>query len=233
MATCPAGKKSFSDQELDAPYTGDSILTGANFTYSAEGIIDQTSMRAYLDYMTNTKQRIPKAPSLTESVNGSFDPVKDYVAKRRAFLDEVRTEFCDNDAKYKFALDKFMDGIVNGSNSSAQNSGDVKKYLTYAHKYNKKLNDIIQIVQALSQNTYDNARNKDSEAQQLNKQLSDRYAKIQAEMKFLNESASEEDVRKRMVTYTQEKARATDNLLSLYTFLNVVALGVLIYVYKS
>jgi hypothetical protein len=233
MATCPPGKKSFSDQELDAPYAGDSILTGANFRYSSEGIIDQTSMRAYLEYLTNTKKRLPKAPSLTESVNGSFDPVKDYVTKRRAFLDEVRAEFCHNDAKYKFALDKFMDAIVNGSNSSAQTSGDVRKYMNYAHKYNKNLNDIIQIVQALNQHTYEAARSKDSEAQQLNTQLTSRYSKIQAEMKFLNESASDEDLRKRMVTYTQEKARATDNLLSLYTFLNVVALGVLIYVYKS
>lgn len=233
MATCPPGKKSFSDQELDAPYAGDSILTGANFTYSSEGIIDQTSMRAYIEYLTNTKKRLPKAPSLTQSINASFDPVKEYVTKRRAFLDEIRAEFCDNDAKYKFALDKFMDAIVNSSNSSGQTSGDVKKYMNYAHKYNKNLNDIIQIVQAINQNTYDTARTKDTEAQQLNTELTNRYGKIQAEMKFLNESVSEEDVRKRMVTYTQEKARATDNLLSLYTFLNVVALGVLIYVYKS
>jgi hypothetical protein len=233
MATCPPGKKSFSDQELDAPYAGDSILTGANFTYSSEGIIDQTSMRAYLEYLTNTKKRLPNPPSLIQSVNGSFDPVKEYVTKRRAFLDEVRVEFCHNDARYKFALDKFVDAIVNGSTSSAQTSGDVKKYMNYAHKYNKNLNNIIQIVQAINQQTYETARTKDSEAQQLNTELTNRYGKIQAEMKFLNESASEEDVRKRMVTYTQEKARATDNLLSLYTFLNVVALGVLIYVYKS
>ena len=126
-----------------------------------------------------------------------------------------------------------MDSVVNGSNSGAQTSADVRKYLNYAHTYNRKLNDIIQIVQAVNQNKYENARTKDSEAQKLNTDLTARYAKIKDEMEFLNKSTNDEDVRKRMVTYTQEKARATDNLLSLYTFLNVVALGVLIYVYKS
>ena len=233
MPNCPAGKKNFTDQELNEPYAGDSILTGANFTYSAEGIIDSASMRTYLSYMTNTKKRIPKEPSLTESVNGSFDPVSEYVKMQRNFLADVNSEFCDYDAKYQFSLDKFMDSVVNGSNSGAQTSADVRKYLNYAHTYNRKLNDIIQIVQAVNQNKYENARTKDSEAQKLNTDLTARYAKIKDEMEFLNKSTNDEDVRKRMVTYTQEKARATDNLLSLYTFLNVVALGVLIYVYKS
>jgi hypothetical protein len=233
MPTCPTGKTTFTDQELDAPYTGDSILVGATFNYSQDGIIDAASMRTYLEYMTSTKKRIPTPPSLTGTVNGNFDPVADYVQKQKNFLADVNAEFCDYDAKYQFALDKFMDAIVNGSNSSAQTSGDVRKYLNYAHNYNRKLNDIIQIVNALNQNKYESARNMDGDAQQLNTQLTERYAKIKSEMEFLKESASEEDIRRRMVKYTQEKARATDNLLSLYTFLNVVALGVLIYVYKS
>jgi hypothetical protein len=233
MPTCPAGKTTFTDQELDAAYAGDSILVGANFTYTADGLIEPTSMNSYLDYMTNTKNRIPRPPPLAETINTNFDPVAQYVEKQRNFLADVNAEFCDYDAKYQFALDKFMDAVVNGSTSSAQTSGDVRKYLNYAHVYNKKLNDIIQIVQALNQNKYDTSRAMDADAQSLNRQLTERYAKIKAEMAFLKENASEEDVRRRMVKYTQEKGRATDNLLSLYTFLNVVALGVLIYVYKS
>ena len=36
-----------------------------------------------------------------------------------------------------------------------------------------------------------------------------------------------------MVKYTEEKARYTDNLLKMYSVLNIVALGLLVYVYKS
>jgi hypothetical protein len=233
MPTCPSGKKNFTDQELNAPYVGDSILDGANFTYSSDGLIEPSSMRSYLNYMTKTKKRIPTAPSLVGTVKGNFDPVSDYVKKERIFLSDVNAEFCDYDAKYQFALDKFMDAVVKGSNSAAQTSGDVRKFLNYANIFNRKLNDIIQIVHAYNLDKYENARTKDSEAQQLNDEMTKRYAKIKAEMDFLKDSASQEDVRKRMVKYTQEKGRATDNLLSLYTFLNVVALGVLIYVYKS
>jgi hypothetical protein len=37
----------------------------------------------------------------------------------------------------------------------------------------------------------------------------------------------------RMIEYTREKAKATNNLMQLYGFLNIVALGVIFYVYRS
>ena len=36
-----------------------------------------------------------------------------------------------------------------------------------------------------------------------------------------------------MVKYTEEKGRYTDNLLKVYSVLNIVVLGLLVYVYKS
>ena len=40
-------------------------------------------------------------------------------------------------------------------------------------------------------------------------------------------------IQKEMVRYTEEKGRRTDNLLNMYSFLNIFALGMLIYVYKA
>ena len=36
-----------------------------------------------------------------------------------------------------------------------------------------------------------------------------------------------------MVKYTEEKSRYTNNLLKMYSVLNIVALSLLVYVYKS
>jgi hypothetical protein len=40
-------------------------------------------------------------------------------------------------------------------------------------------------------------------------------------------------LKKEMVKYTEEKGRYSDNLLRLYSFLNMVALGLLVYVYRA
>ena len=40
-------------------------------------------------------------------------------------------------------------------------------------------------------------------------------------------------IKKEMVKYTEEKARHSDNLLKLYGFLNIVVVGLLVYIYKA
>ena len=40
-------------------------------------------------------------------------------------------------------------------------------------------------------------------------------------------------ISREMIKYTEENARYTDNLLKMYSFLNVVALGLLIYIYRA
>jgi hypothetical protein len=49
----------------------------------------------------------------------------------------------------------------------------------------------------------------------------------------LNSENSITELRKRMVEYTEEKNRSAMNLLSLYGFLNLVAIGLLFYVARS
>jgi hypothetical protein len=36
-----------------------------------------------------------------------------------------------------------------------------------------------------------------------------------------------------MVEYTEEKSRYTDNLMKMYSVLNIVVVGLLVYVYKA
>jgi len=40
-------------------------------------------------------------------------------------------------------------------------------------------------------------------------------------------------INKEMMKYTEEKGRYTDNLLKMYSFLNIVTFGLLIYIYRA
>ena len=65
-----------------------------------------------------------------------------------------------------------------------------------------------------------------AKVQELQKKLAEQNA-------VLNSSEATMQLNKQMVKYTEEKARRSNNLLQLYGFLNVVVLGLLVYVYRA
>jgi hypothetical protein len=73
----------------------------------------------------------------------------------------------------------------------------------------------------------------ESEIRAFNKQITDQQQKLQEQNKIISSSEATTRINKQMVKFTEEKARYSDNLLKLYSFMNIVALGLLVYVYKS
>ena len=57
--------------------------------------------------------------------------------------------------------------------------------------------------------------------------------KLAQQNKIISSSDAVTKLNKEMVKYTEEKNRYTENLLKTYSVLNIVALGLLIYIYKS
>jgi hypothetical protein len=57
--------------------------------------------------------------------------------------------------------------------------------------------------------------------------------KMESQGNMIRSNQASTTIQKEMVKYTEEKARYNDNLLKVYSFLNIVALGVLLYVYKA
>ena len=66
-----------------------------------------------------------------------------------------------------------------------------------------------------------------------NKQIQELKNKLSQQSAIIMSNESTTKLRKEMVKYTEEKGRYSDNLLKLYSFLNIVALGLLVYVYKA
>lgn len=57
--------------------------------------------------------------------------------------------------------------------------------------------------------------------------------KLKEQIQILESKSADADLYKRMVEYTEEKNRAHRNLLSLYTALNIVGLGLIFYIAKE
>ncbi len=233
---CPAGKTDYSMEELVTPFSNS--VVDVTLKIDENGIVLPNEMNDYINTLV-TSGKLPSVPSLNNTINGNdagaFNPVTEYAAKMKTFVERLREEFCYYDSRYKVAMNEWVNLITDASykqDSTIANS-DIQKYATVATQLNNRLNLLVQLTRAISNYQYSSSKQKQEDIEALNKQFNSRYAATKAQMSQLANLTSTEDLRKRMVGYTQEKARATDNLLSLYAFLNVVALGVLVYVYKS
>lgn len=153
-----------------------------------------------------------------------------------ATFGKMKEEFCFYYFRYKYALETLFETLVNTSKKSTLTETDrttIQRQLAKAKEFNEKLNDLIQIVNSIAQKRATEMRSQNQEINQMNQTLQTTFDTLQTHKNLLSSETSIADLRKRMVEYTEEKNRSALNLLSLYGFLNLVAIGLLFYISRS
>ena len=73
----------------------------------------------------------------------------------------------------------------------------------------------------------------DREITRYNTKIKEKQKKLDEQNRIITSNEAGMKIKKDMVKYTEEKSRHTNNLLKMYCFLNVVTVGLLVYVYKA
>ena len=159
-------------------------------------------------------------------------------SKQAALLSTIKSEYCFYDSRYKYVLEKIFSEVQQGyltntPTTSATTSASTKKYISLAQALNRRLNDLIQLVNAITEDMTTTSTSIDTEMTNTSQSMQDQKKKLDQQNKTISSNEATMKIRKEMVNYSEEKARHTDNLLKLYSFLNVVALGLLVYIYKA
>jgi len=190
----------------------------------AEGRLTTSAVDAIVLQLTNTGI-VPKATQNREEV---------LVQKQTEFLKNVQREYCFYYSRYKYALTKLLEAIQKaGPTTMSDKQKVVDNYLSFTKSLNQRLNDLIQITNAITTQMLWSSTSMSAEIQQVQQTLQAQQDKLAHQQKALSSGDASKKLSRDMVRYTEEKARYTDNLLTLYSALNIVALGILVYVYKS
>ena len=229
MSNCPAQTIS-TDTELSASY-GDGVRVGVlpavpngASERDDKGKLLQTSVSTII---TNMKSRgiIPSSTGLTAEL---------FIQKQQVLIQNLQAEYCFYESRYTYALQKLFTSISSGYLSgSTENKATVDSYLSKTKILNTRLNDLTQIMNGVTENMLVTSDSIANEIQQFNARIKVQKAKLDAQNKIIMTGDTTTNIRKEMIKYTEEKAKYTDNLLNLYSFLNIVALGLLVYVYKA
>lgn len=229
MSTCPAQTIS-TDTELSATY-GDGVKVGV-LPSSPNGTSDRDDNGKLLQTAISTIITNLKSKGLIPSPAGSTPDA--FIQKQQLLIQNLQSEYCFYESRYKYALDKLFSAISSGYLSGTpENKTTVQSYLTKTKMLNVRLNDLTQIMNGITESMLSTSDSIQNEIEQFNKRIKSQKQKLDAQNKIIMTGDTTTNIRKQMVKYTEEKAQYTDNLLRLYSFLNVVTLGLLVYVYKA
>ena len=225
MVVKPSDINSFTPEQMRASYA--KSIIPPNINMDANGIIDKESLKTYVASML--RSRNISQPSFDVATKERLDEVTIFNEKMKVFFEDLKKEYDFYNARYRYAIWNLISTIA--ANFTQDETIVAQKNM--AKELNKKLNTVIQITQGVSEFAYSNAQTNEKQIQDMNISLNDKAAIIKKHSEVLQKNLSNMELRKQMVEYTQEKARATENLLSLYFVLNVFAIGALMYVYKA
>jgi hypothetical protein len=157
-----------------------------------------------------------------------------YTKKQAELLKNVQDEYCFYDARYKYSLEQLLNAIRQGyTNNTGDAQAAVQKYLQTTKGLNQRLNDLTQIINGVTDDMLSSSSNLESEIRSFDAQISSQKEKLAAQNKVISSNQATMELNKQMVKFTEQKAKYSDNLLGLYSFLNIVAFSLLVYVYKS
>ncbi len=239
---CPGGNVQYTDTQLDAIYTGSAtnktVISPAGLpsdanrqpeTYLLTDSFLQTHVR-----QLKSSNIIPAPPDFTHQKGRSeSDIISEYVTKVRAMKDGIRDEYCFYMGRYKYTITQLFEKISNATAGETSGMGQIQSLTEKSIRLNRRLQDISQISNAISEDQYATTRQFQSQINDANDKIQKYVDTLKAQAAILQKEAPTVEIKKRMVAYTKEKAGAHKNLLSLYFFLDVVALGLLFYVYKA
>lgn len=228
---CPESA-TFVDSELNQLY-GDgkaqSLLPATEIPASdrSNGALTAKAVETIVTQLKSTGI-VPRAQGASDASGEAFQK------KQAALLKSVQNEYCFYYSRYKYVLTKLLEAIRQGNAESTPDKKQiVERYLAMTQSFNQKLNDLVQIMDAVARDMLATNTAMESEIYKVNQTLQQQKEKLAQQHNMIASGEAAKKLNREMVRYTEEKARYTDNLLTLYSALNIVALGLLIYVYKS
>jgi len=249
MSICGTRGIITSDAQLATPFPGSILpaigagritsgeLKGRLTAQKLEDIYNTLVQQGDLVSQTSYQQSLAKVGDVKNTNNDSAKAILNNLgSKESATMRKIQEEYCFYYFRYKYALETLFDKLVNTSKSSAlteSDKGEITNKLNSAKTFNEKLNDLIQITNYIAQKRASEMRAQNTEINALNSGIQSTFDTLQSHSKMLNSETSISDLRKRMVEYTEEKNRSALNLLSLFGFLNLVAIGLLVYIARS
>lgn len=215
---------------LKTPYSSEKTILPDigkdDATNRSNGLLTNTAITNHITTKLQANNILPKDNDVPAKYNEKMDK----------FIKYAKEEYTYYYDRYKYALSVLFTKIIDTyriEQSTTAVPAAVQTALDDVAAVNLKLNDILSVVQTVSTNMHTAAVATNTQVTEMMKTMLENKDKMEKQGNMIRSNQASSNIQKEMVKYTEEKARYNDNLLKVYSFLNIVALGVLLYVYKA
>ena len=151
------------------------------------------------------------------------------------FIKNIEEEYKYNYELYKYAIGKLTNALTSDTVTGwTDQQKAVNAYKAAAIQLNQNCNDITQIVDGVSKARKTMIPVLTQQLNQLDESLKGQAQTLLTQQEILS-SAGQDNMllMKEMEAYSRQKSKYHNNMLMFYSFLNITALGLLFYVYRS
>ncbi len=231
QGTCPESNEVFTITDVTTKYNvTQSALPSGTPARDANGMMTAEALKTHLDELAKRGSAATPPP-----VGAKPQEVYEYLQADETALNAMQAEYCYYAVRYRYCIMKIIE-TAGGSAAAAGASASIAApvladWLTAARTLNTYLMDLVAIMKGMTSARMAMGPQMGADVAKLNADLSVRMKKLSEQSGDL--ASNNNAVYKKMVQYTKEKAKANANLVLLYTFMNLIALGMLFYVYRA
>jgi len=234
---CAENTETITLSNYTAKFPGISCLPRGGQGFSKSSINDKGEIQPATLLEDHIKSLLDQEKALApETIKQleEMNPAEDFSKASAKVRDNINKEFCFYYKRYMFILHEILMDAATKNSKSLGEEYVTKKNNTEA--LNSKLNQILQIIQALVNTRISSLKNyygTDTGVNQINTYLDTTRTDLISHSKLLKNAAMEKDLKSAMVDYTVEKNSSSRNLLAIYGFMNIVAAGLIFYLYRT
>jgi hypothetical protein len=151
------------------------------------------------------------------------------IANDAALYAKLQAEYCYYEQRYRYSLRNFLTKAT--SRNPADNTA-AQTMLQNTKLLNLRLNSVLEVMNYIAQSRVDVVNMNKEDINTRNADINQKMDRLRSTYTMLSKENVVINTQKEAVRYTEEKNNYTSNQIALWAAMNVVALGVIFYVYR-
>lgn len=159
------------------------------------------------------------------------NPAKDFAENAKILRQTIKEEYCYYYSRYNWGLNKIL------VSATQQGSAVDPAFKAGVQKLNITLNVILAVMKGMVNNRMTSLQeyssNSENGVNSLNSELERARISLQQDSGMLQANDLNSDIQSSMIEFSLEKNESSRNMLAMYGFMNIVAVGLLFYLYTN
>lgn len=224
---CPAPKSVYTPGELMMLFK-DGVSSDSLLPEAGTGRVSVSALQAHVNALTAAgiiKARPTQVVGTERETN-----MRRLVDDDAALYASLQKEYCFYEQRYKYAFKKFLQLAT--SRNAAENR-EAQVMIENAKRLNLRLNSVLEVMNYLASARVPTVDSNKIDINERNAAINEKMDRVRKGYSVLNRDNAVILAQKEMVRYTEEKNNYNTHQIAAWLGANVIALGVIFYVYRS